>query len=54
MKIREYQRDYYLRRKARGCADCGKPPMKGATRCSSCARIHAAQAKERYERRKSA
>jgi hypothetical protein len=54
MSAREYQRDYYLRRKARGCVDCGRCKGRAATRCHDCARIHAAQAKERYERRRAA
>jgi len=55
MNQRDYQRQYYLRRKRRGCIDCGKPkPTRSCARCPACAQIHAAQAKEYYERSKSA
>jgi hypothetical protein len=50
---RDYQRQYYLRRKRRGCIKCGKPKLtRSCARCDSCAKIHAAQAKEYYERSK--
>jgi len=52
MKQRDYQRRYYEQRKAKGCVDCGRATTKSASRCSCCARTHAAQAKERYQRSK--
>jgi hypothetical protein len=40
MTQRDYQRQYYQRRKGRGCIDCRCEKLETQTRCKECAKIH--------------
>jgi hypothetical protein len=51
MTQRDYQRQYYQRRKGRGCIDCGSAKIATETRCMECVKIHRKTNNQRYRRK---